>query len=210
MLKGPVPLSDSVLPSGQLLRELNEVDKWNRVFYISSSLVLRLSLTVDRRFKAPMIYFLIQSCDQISWCGKPVERTKEIGFELLLVRSTGFKQRMIGQYDLVRSGQGGVGLGKDEVEWDGKAAVMIQWHEGKDSAKYNWQEHEHRNYEHLDCNGKKTNKVLQYICFNTRERVTVRLQLHKRLCTCLFKSSMTCDCKFLSLLSIACLRVNCC
>ena len=43
------------------------------------------------RLESP-IHILTQSCDQISCCGKPVERTNEIGLDMTsLVHSAGFK-----------------------------------------------------------------------------------------------------------------------
>ena len=52
--------------------------------------------------KAP-IHVLTQSCDLISLCGKPVERTSEIiRRPISLVRSTDFPQQLIWSHDWVR------------------------------------------------------------------------------------------------------------
>ena len=83
-----------------------ELRKNQTVLYYSAFYTSLLSMGSDTtlcplsRLKAP-IHSLTQSCDPISCCGKPMERTNEIGLEMVsLVHSTGFAEWLIGSYDL--------------------------------------------------------------------------------------------------------------
>ena len=76
----------------------------------------------SRPLKAP-IHLLTRSCDQISCCWKPVERTKEIGLEIIsLVRSTGFLRRLMGLHDRAR-------------KWIG-AFTLLKSHSASESKKF--------------------------------------------------------------------------